>query len=442
LHITVPHELARLRITPVEVTSRVLDALEAGCLALLVVALVRRSGAGGATLASASLVILAGGSLAIFTGLSKAFTELVVLAAALTVSTFPGPSSFGRTMSTLAIFAIALALHRAALILTPIAVFGLAGWLRTSARREPPVKRWVVTTMVLVGIALAWNAFAPIASLDLPRGLVWPGHRTPSDSLGMRMFDLANLVVFLVPSLVLVPAVLLDPRVREGFRGPSGWWCACLAIPSALLIGLIDAPQGYFRDWDMFTIAGLLLSVVSALAIGRWLSRTPQHAWLGAAVVLSTVVPCMQLLVLQSDSQAGLRRVAALAEASRPHRSTIQRASVLAFLGKRAWDNGDVASAASYGRRAATLVPTPSMLTLWGDAEEQQGHYSAAESVYVRLVAASPTNFRAWLGLARVRLGSGRPLEAAAAAESALAIQPGSTYAADLLRAARASRPR
>jgi tetratricopeptide (TPR) repeat protein len=81
------------------------------------------------------------------------------------------------------------------------------------------------------------------------------------------------------------------------------------------------------------------------------------------------------------------------------------------------------------------------MLTLWGDAEEEQGHLAAAESIYVRLAAASPTNIRAWLGLARVRLSSGRPLEAAAAAESALAIQPGSAYAADLLRAARASSP-
>ncbi|MGH7742388.1 MAG: tetratricopeptide repeat protein, partial [Candidatus Eiseniibacteriota bacterium] len=168
----------------------------------------------------------------------------------------------------------------------------------------------------------------------------------------------------------------------------------------------------------------------------------PQYAWLGAAIALSTLVPCIQLLVLQSDSQAGLRRVAACAEANPPYRSTVQRASVLAFLGKRAWDSGDAASAASYGRRAAELVPTPSMLTLWGDAEEEQGHHAAAESVYVRLVAASPTNLRAWLGLARVRLGIGRPLEAAAAAESALAIQPGSTDAADLLRAARASSPR
>jgi tetratricopeptide (TPR) repeat protein len=229
--------------------------------------------------------------------------------------------------------------------------------------------------------------------------------------------------------------------VRDCFSGRGGWWYACLAIPSALLIGLVDAPQGYFRDWDMFAIAGLLLSVVSALAIGRFLSRAPQYAWLGAAVVLSTVLPCMQQLLLQSDSQAGLRRVAAFAEPNPPHRSAASRASVLAFLGKRAWDGGDVASAASYGRRAAELVPTPSMLTLWGDAEEEQGHLAAAESIYVRLAAASPTNIRAWLGLARVRLSSGRPLEAAAAAESALAIQPGSTYAADLLRAARASRP-
>jgi hypothetical protein len=442
LHITVPHEVARLRIAPVEATSRVLDALEAGCLALLVVTLVRRSGARGAALANASLVILAGGSLAIFTGLSKAFTELVVLAAALAVSTFPGSSSFGRAVSTLAIFALALALHRAALILTPVVVFGLAGWLGTSARREPPVKRWAIAVMILVGIALAGKAFVPIASRDLPGGLVWLSHRTSSDSLGMRMLDVANLVFFLVPSLVLVPAVLLDSRVRDGFRGLGGWWYACLAIPSALLIGLVDAPQGYFRDWDMFTTAGLLLSVVSALAIGRFFSRTPQYAWLGAAVALSTVVPCMQQLVLQSDSQAGLRRVASFAEAYPPHRNEVQRASVLAFLGKRAWDSGDVASAALYGRRAAELVPTPSMLTLWGDAEEEQGHLAAAESIYVRLAAASPTNIRAWLGLARVRLSSGRPLEAAAAAESALAIQPGSTYAADLLRAARASRPR
>ena len=440
LHITVPHEIARLRIAPVEVTSRVLDALEAGCLALLVVTLVRRSGARGATLANASLVILAGGSLAIFTGLSKAFTELVVLAAALTVSTFPGSSQFGRAVSTLAMFAFALAMHRAALILTPVVVFGLAVWLKTSARREPPVKRLAVAVMILVGIALAWKAFVPIARLDLPGGLVWLSHRT-SDSLGMRMLDLANLLVFLVPSLVLVPAVLFDSRVRDDFRGPGWWWYACLAIPSALLIGLVDAPQGYFRDWDMFAIAGLLLSVVSALAIGRFLSRTPNYAWLGAAVVLSTVLPCMQQLVLQSDSLAGLRRVAAFAEANPPQRSEVQRASVLAFLGKRAWDSGDMASAALYGRRAAELVPTPSMLTLWGDAEVEQGHFAAAESVYVRLAAASPTNIRAWLGLARVRLSSGRPLEAAAAAESALAIQPGSTYAADLLRAARASSP-
>jgi len=441
LHVTVPHELARLRLAPVEVTSRVLDALEAGCLALLVVTLVRLSGARGATLASASLVILAGGSLAIFTGLSKAFTELVVLAAALAVSTFPGSTSFGRVVSSLAIFAIALAMHRAALILTPVVVFGLAGWLRTSVRREPPVKRCAIAVMILVGIVLAWEAFVPIASLDLPGGLVWPGHRTSSDSLGMRMLDLANLVVFLVPSLVLVPAVLLDSRVRDGFRGRGGWWYACLAIPSGLLIGLVDAPQGYFRDWDMFAIAGLLLSVVSALAIGRFLSRALQYAWLGAAVVLSTVVPCMQHLMLQSNSQAGLRRVAGFAEANPPHRSAVQRASVLAFLGKRAWDSGDVASAASYGRRAAELVPTPSMLTLWGDAEEEQGHLATAESIYVRLAAASPTNIRAWLGLARVRLTSGRPLDAAAAAESALAIQPGSSHAADLLRAARASSP-
>ena len=90
--------------------------------------------------------------------------------------------------------------------------------------------------MILVGIMFAWKAFVPIARLDLPGGLIWPGHRTFSDSLGMRMLDVANLVALLVPSLVLLPAVLLDSRVRDGFKGPTAWWYACLAIPSALLI--------------------------------------------------------------------------------------------------------------------------------------------------------------------------------------------------------------
>jgi hypothetical protein len=166
------------------------------------------------------------------------------------------------------------------------------------------------------------------------------------------------------------------------------------------------------------------------------LARARKSAWLAAAVVLSTLVPCVQMLVLQSDAHAGLRRVAAFAQA-RPHRSAELRASVLAFLGKRAWDSGDIASAGIYGRRAAELVPTRSMVTLWAEAEELQGRFATAESIYVRLVTTSPGYLRAWLGLAHTRLESGRPLEAAVAAESALAIDPTSTYGAKLLRDSR-----
>ena len=90
LHYTVPHEIALQQIAPVEITSRVLGALEAGALALLVLWLSRRWGLGGRALGTAVLVMLAGAPLAVFTGMNKALTEVLVLAAALAACTFPG----------------------------------------------------------------------------------------------------------------------------------------------------------------------------------------------------------------------------------------------------------------------------------------------------------------------------------------------------------------
>jgi hypothetical protein len=440
LHYTVPHEIARRHLLHVEETTRLLDALEAGALGWIALAIARRAGLLAAELAVAGLVIAFGTPLAIYTGLNKAFTELAVVTAAVVAVTWPGPVSFARTAATLACGAAAFALHRSGLILAPVVAFELMRGLRVSSAGEARWKRIVILALAAIATVLAAMALSPIGRVDLPSGLVWPLDATPSVSPMMRVFDLANLVVMLAPAALLVPALFLDARWRAGPRRNALAWAACLAIPGALLIALIDAPQGYFRDWDMFIAPALLLSILGVITIGLHLARTPRSRWLSAAVALSTVVPGVQFPMLQRDAAAGLARIAALADS--PHRSAAQRASVFAFLGQRAWDRSDWSEAAAYARRATELVSSRLMLTLWAEAEQQQGRHAEAEMVFERLVATAPDYSRGWIGLAGVYLDTGRPREAVVAAERAMTIEPTSERAARILEMARSNIPR
>jgi len=404
LHVTLPTWFMNQGILDANGASRALGACEAGLLAAFAIALVRVLALrGGAAVAVAAVTWWSGG-LTMYTGYSKAFGELVLLAVAAVVFALRSLRHGTPPLGLGVVLAIGLTLHRSAVGFLPLLVVTWALWLRTpEARAASRPAVWLALAIPLgamvwmlpkiVATFLRWDrvhlAPAEVQQAGGPLRAAFAGHRA---------LDMANLLLVLVPAGPALLAALLAfgrdlPRRREALL------LLALVLPLAGVIPFIHPAQGIFRDWDDFVSAGAALAVAGAWIAGEVLRGAPRFAWLAPAIVLGSLVPSLQWLGVQSDLGRGLARIQALVEGP-PRRTGAEWGSTWDYLGIRNYRLQRWTEASAAFAHAVETSPSRRILREWAYAESFGGDHEKAQEIFRDMTRRTPDDYEAWRGLA------------------------------------------
>ena len=406
---------------------RLLGAIDAALLAATAVAFARVLRLRGVAAAAAAGIVFWGGTLTVCTGYNKAFAELPLVVAATAVTGLAlvrdgrQPFQFGLVL------AIGFVLHRSALGLVPVALLTWFLWIRTHPRawRSPAALASVALPVAVLAVMLP-RILAIIARIDpmhfTPDPVRQAGGVLPGVFLGARLVDLANLVPMLSPVAPAAPPMALLLARTVPWR-TEGALLVTLALPFVATMPFIHPGQGYFRDWDDFSAAGMTMSLVTAWLVARALERSPRHAWLAVAAVLGAAAPSLQWLVHQSEVNRGLQRVETFLR-ERPARSEFEQARTWDYLALRLTDLERFDQAAEAFARQADIQPSPRVMRLWAQTSAASGDRQRAQEIYRRMLTRFPDVGIGWYELAELSYESGNLAEARRAAGEVVRLHP------------------
>ncbi len=410
LHYRLPHVFTSAGVLDANGAARLLGACEAAALAALAGAFARALALRGVPAATAAAIVFFGGYVGIFTGFGKAFAELVLVVAALGVLGL-GVVRHGRGLLPLGlVFAAALALHRSALVTVPAVAMAWRIGLRADrdARRTP--RRWLVLSIPIVALAVMLPRLIAImrvwdAAHIAPHDVQVAGGPLRAALAGLRVPDMANLVVFLSPLSVAVVPLLCVARGASP-RGRELAFLLALSLPIVLALPFIHPAQGLYRDWDDFVTLGAATSLVAAWLVAETLRAAPRFAWVGVATSLAVAAPCVQWVVHWADADSGLERVEAFMREP-PARTTAERSTTWDYLGIRNLRIGRLDAAAAAFARSSEAAPNPRVLLELGYAERARGDLRGAARAYQRVLERDSTHVVAWTlyGTASAQLG-------------------------------------
>lgn len=442
LHVTLPTWAHGAFGIPSTVVSRILDALEAGGLVALGFAFAQRAGLKGREALACAALASWGGWIALFTGYSKAFTEMSLLVLACAVDGADALRGSGRGYWFLCVtVAVGFALHRSAVGFLP--ALGVVTWF--VLKRPAPVKQsgkkkgkpsavpaWLPLLIPFTTFAVALPKMIESATkLDTAHFAArgeGPLSMAQAVFAPVHLLDLFNLVFFLVPLVLLV----LVPAPRAGRSGPwsAREWILFVAIGAPFwLIALVLRPaQGLPRDFDVFAPAGVALGMVCAARVARLWRAAPATGRFATAVLAGAVAPVLCVLLLQADLARGLVRVNALADGP-PLRSETERARWREYLGARYHRAHRYKEAVAEFAQAAALAPSPNILAAWGVAARWAGDTQSEERAFTILLERAPADriavrVAALTGLARIALERGDRMKAARLVSEAIGLDP------------------
>lgn len=448
LHVALPTWINQNMHAPPAVASRILDALEAGALVLLGFAFARRGGLKGKEALACAVLVSWGGWLALFTGYSKAFTEMSLLVVACAISGVDALRGERRGYFYLCLaVAAGFAIHRSAVGFLPALAYVSWHALRAAPVAKPPrakkdkaktkakepiVPPWLPLLLPLVALALALPKMIMSATkldtahfaargegfVSVVRDLVAPLH----------LLDLINLLIFLMPLV----ALLLVPAPREGRPGPWSkreWiYLVMLGAPFWVITLVLRPAQGIPRDFDVFATPGVALAVMVAARMARVWHAAPGTARFAGAVIAGAMVPVLLTLWLSADLTRGLVRVNALADGP-PLRSESERGLWREYLGARYHRAKRYKEATAEFAQAASLAPSPNILASWGMAARWAGDRESEERAFTILLQRVPADriavrAAAYTGLARLAYERGEVDKAKGLLTQALQLDP------------------
>ncbi len=421
IHYLIPTVVVNAAPVPIELSGRVLGAIETGILALLAIRFARElqlPRAGGAV---AGAIVFWGGYLVVFTGFAKAAEEMCLLTACAGIFGLSMVRSDRSHVALAWTMAAALALHRSAVLLLP--AWGCA-WLLRQRRHGRTVGRltprlWFALLLPLVVLLVMAPVLLELyARYDLPLHLASSQVASEGGGLrsairGLHLLDLINLTVALSPLALLAPWFFSRALAAPPRRGELGF-LASLTLPFVPTLLFVRPIQGVFRDWDVFAPAGVAFSVATGWVLGHWTARSARLAGLSAALILSAAVPSLQWLVHFHDVDRGLARVEAFATEP-PARGSDETLRAWDFLGYRNFSLGRVAAGRVAYARAAAMAPHRYYYLAWALGEIGMNDFGGARGAYQEMLRRFPDDPLGWFGLAGASLQVGDTTGAEAA---------------------------
>ena len=443
LHYTLPLRLTTAQVVDANGAARLLGAVEAALLGAMAATFSRTLELRGGAAFACAAVVLFGGYLGMYTGFSKAFTEMSTLVAVAGVGAMAALRN-GRGLLPLGLAsALGIGLHRSALGLYPALglVWGL--WLARYGREGAWKRPQVILALAIPLAALAVMApriIGTVMNTDTAVHFTPPEVRAQGGVLGAalagtRPWDLASLVLMLSPLALAIPALaaLLGWRPKgSDARRRELLVLATLALPFVAVMAFIHPAQGLFRDWDDFAATGVALSLIAAWLVGETLRGTHRFAWLAVAVTLGVAVPTVQWLVVHTDTVRGLERVRAFVTEP-PERPPAQRGTTWDYLGIRNYRLDRFSEAQAAFAQAAETSPSPRILHEWAISAAEAGDDVTARMAFLRLLEKDPANIGGWLGLAAASMRMRDVPEAKRAATELARRDPGSEEARGIL---------
>jgi len=433
LHVRLPQWLASRGFAWAALEPRLLGALEAALLALIAIRFSNVVAARGAFAIAMISLAFFGGHLVLFTGMNKAFSELVLCAAAVGVWGIAVIEGGADPLPLGLAAGLAVAMHRSGIALLPAALFPpIVALVRGAGRYR--MRAALAILLPLIACALTFPAARRAwTAVDFPRLLPWIAEPPSAPALpGEWLGESLNALFALAPGCIpLLPLVAL--RRPAGATRAQRMLLALQIAPLLLALLVLRAPQGLFRDFDMFAP----LATLGVIGVSGWFFKAFESpgrwSWLLAGVALAAAVPTVELAIAQSDLDAGLRRARAFV-LEEPKRSDAVRGRTWGFLAMRSWRLGDSNAAAIAADSAVTTAPTKTNFMLLAAANQARGDLAAARSAYQRVLELDPRDWRNWIGFAEVALASRDTLAAEHALDQALTINPRAEYARELLR--------
>lgn len=424
LHSWLPRALGASSIESVNFVARMIGAFEAACLAMIATGFAREFSARPVVKLALASVIFFGGYLAVFTGLGKTSSELCVLTAGIGLLGVRVVRNRGGEVWLGALSAIALFLHRSAILLLPGAALALA--IALKRKTGPRKSRSIVFAFILLLLALA--IMAPrigsiLTDFDLPHhfasGSDLVNGRWLDTLAPRRWLDLLNIILVLSPLSIAIPVLLLafDPEER---RRDELRVLALLTLPWGIAMLLVHPQQGIFRDWDVFAPAGVAGSLLAAWCLGKVLPKARHGPAISVGVVLLTSTFALAWLIHFHDTSRGLARVREHASAGDALLSTgtdrdLEIGKAWEFLGFRHGGLGEWEMAADAFSRAVARDPHRYLYVAWGLAELGHRDFRGSESAFQALTARFPEYSLGWFGLAGVSSQTGDTLLVASA---------------------------
>jgi hypothetical protein len=426
---------------------QLVGALVGGAWAWVSIAFVRAMGARGAALPAGALVMLGAGTLIHFAGYDKFGPLMLGIAIASLGAVRLARSGHGLVALTVGA-AVAVLSHRSGYFILPAVVWVL---FRTyaGARGTPGrVAVGVAAVLIVVASAVMIPRTIEVATkvdlaVHLPGGAgTHSREATGTNAMAAKLIHVPNVITFLVPLWLAGLAAAWAARAGRGgaARGsrPSGGFSLLPVFGLGFgalgaLVFAIAPGGGWPRDWDSSLGAATVaaLGTTGALVI----------AWSRAGGVPRTTTPAAMLALAVSISLWGvhaseaisLRRIERLL-GDRALWSEFTRANAYDILGANQLNAGHFERAARYFQRAIENAPNPRYFHQLGLVRLGLGQLDEARADFRHSIDRNPGVSDPWVGLARVALAKGDTVEAAAAADSALARSAQNREALELRR--------
>jgi len=411
---------------------RLVGAASSCAVALAAMRFARSISKHATTLAVGAMIVSAGGYLVVATGLGKPAVMLCACVAVLAAIVAVEKPVWSGVAKSGAVTAIAVLLHRSGLLLLPCWALLLYETRRRARDGDRPKALEAIGAgaPILALAAMGPRMWRILVEFDFRHHLAGPNQPWTLQHEFLRLLDLANLCYLLVPALPFLAAVVVRGARLRGLDARL-WRLSALTLPWAVALLAIHPQQGIFRDMDVFAAGGVALACFMSFLIIKLLDRKDLDPRVPTMIALAVVVPTVQILLVQHNSNNGLKRVAAYASET-PVRAEGELGRTWDFLTLRKFVLRDWRGAAAASARAVSYSPSPRLLLMQGISSAYVGDYAGAVRAYGQAAQRDTLLAEAWLGLAGAAMYQGDRVLADSAMAKVRALSRNRTVRLDL----------
>jgi tetratricopeptide (TPR) repeat protein len=374
-------------------------------------------------------ILAAMGTVQLFFGYVEHYAFVSVAILGYILSSLKWLARGGKVIAPVLLFLLSTAFHLSSLFLLPSLVYLLllAGARRKTAKRFLILAGGVIAALALVSIYVYSSKPLLVRIFVLSsQGQFASGYTTFSSA---HLLDVLNELLLLSPAaVILISATLLISFKRVDLKSPRISFLLLAAGFGFLFQFIFDPVLGAPRDWDMFSITSLGLTVLGICLFLNLRPKSEPLRYASLVVVFAGVFSLLPWIALNSSEAKSVQRFRDILELD-PLKSKTGHYILTDYFGKRGMmqeveeetrrqfeiyphlglahqameyhDKGMPDTALYLLRQARDLAPHSSDVHYYlGKVHRLQGNLDSAETEYKQALKLKPENVYAGLELA------------------------------------------